>query len=215
VMARLNGLLTEGGLELVNETTYPAETEVDFADIAAQIAELDPDLIIGGTTFDDSVAQIRAYQAAEYQPRIAYFTSGPSLPGPFREAVGDSTEGVFSSVSWFPEAKGHQNVDFTANYLEMFGGSLGDIPEDAANAFTVGQVLQQAVENIDSIENAALIEQLHRGTYDTIVGSLSFDETGAPQGSYMLLQWQGDNFVIVGPSDRAEVDPLPTPKPVW
>jgi hypothetical protein len=31
----------------------------------------------------------------------------------------------------------------------------------------------------------------------------------------MLLQWQGENFVIVGPKDRAEVDPLPAPKPAW
>jgi branched-chain amino acid transport system substrate-binding protein len=75
--------------------------------------------------------------------------------------------------------------------------------------------LQQAIENIESIDNAALIEELHRGTYDTVVGPLSFDETGAPQGNFMLLQWQGDNFVIVGPSDRAEVDPLSPPKPEW
>ena len=99
--------------------------------------------------------------------------------------------------------------------MEMFGGSLGDIPEDAANAFTAGQVLQQAIEEIESIDNAALIEELHRGSYDTVVGSLSFDETGAPQGNYMLLQWQGDTFVIVGPRDRAETDPLPAPKPEW
>ncbi len=97
----------------------------------------------------------------------------------------------------------------------MFGGSLGDIPEDAANAFTAGQVLQQAVEKIESIDNAELIEELHRGTYETVVGSLSFDETGAPQGSYLLLQRQGDNFIIVGPGERAEADPLLSPKPKW
>jgi branched-chain amino acid transport system substrate-binding protein len=215
VMERLKGLLTDGGLELVIESTYPAETTTDFSDIAAEVAEIDPDLILGGTTFADSVAQIQAYQTADYQPRFAYFTSGPAFPQPFREALGDATEGIFSSVSWFPEGNDHQNAEFVAKYLEMYGGSLGDIPEDAANAFTVGQVLQQAVENIGSIDNAALIEELHRGTYDTIVGSLSFDETGAPLGSYMLLQWQGDNFVIVGPADRAEVDALAPPKLEW
>jgi hypothetical protein len=31
----------------------------------------------------------------------------------------------------------------------------------------------------------------------------------------MLLQWQGNTFVIVGPRDRAEVDPLAPPKPEW
>jgi branched-chain amino acid transport system substrate-binding protein len=215
VMDRLKGLLTDGGLELALELTYSGETTTDFTDIAAEVADVDPDLIIGGTQFDDSVGQIQAYQAAGYQPRVAYFTSGPAVPQPFREAIGDATEGIFSSISWFPDGTDYQNAEFVATYLELFGGSLGDIPEDAANAFTVGQILQQAVQNIESIDNTALIEELHRGTYNTIVGSLSFDETGAPLGSYMLLQWQGDNFVIVGPADRAEIDPLSPPKLEW
>jgi branched-chain amino acid transport system substrate-binding protein len=83
-----------------------------------------------------------------------------------------------------------------------------------ANAFTVGQVLQQAVENIGSIDNAALIEELHQGTYDTVVGPLSFDEVGRPQGSFTLLQWQSDTFVIVGPEERVQADPF-WPKPEW
>ncbi len=214
IMERFRGLLINGGLELVFDTIYPQET-TDFSGIADQVATLDPDLIIGGTTLPDSISQIQAYQQADYQPRFAFFTSGPSLPEPFRQALGTATEGIFSAVSWFPEGNDYQNVEFTNKYLEMFGGTLGDVPEDAANAFTAGQVLQQAIEEIGSIDNAALIEELHRGIYETVVGSLSFDETGAPQGSYMLLQWQGDNFVIVGPRDRAETDPLPPPKAEW
>jgi branched-chain amino acid transport system substrate-binding protein len=214
VMARLKGLLTDGGIEQVVDLLYPLDT-TDFSDIASQVAVADPDLIVGGTTFPDSVGQIKAYQAIGYQPRFAFFTSGPSHPVGFRGELGTVTEGVFSAVSWFPEGKDYQNAEFVAKYLEMFGGELGDVPEDAANAFTVGQVMEQAIEKIQSIDNAALIEELHRGTYQTVVGPLGFDETGAPQGSFMLLQWQGENFVIVGPKDRAEVDPLPVPKPAW
>lgn len=214
VMERLKGLFVDGELELVLDVTYPPET-TDFSDIAAQVAELNPDMILGGTVLEDSLGQITAYQAVDYQPRFAFFTTGPSVAVPFREALGPATEGIFSSISWFPEANDYQNAAFVARYMEMFGGTLGDIPEDAANAFTVGQVLQQAVENIGSIDNAALIKELHRGTYKTIVGPLSFDKTGAPQGSFMLLQWQGGNFLIVGPGDRAETDPLPPPKPEW
>jgi branched-chain amino acid transport system substrate-binding protein len=214
VMERLKALLPDGGVELILDMIYPLDT-TDFSDIAEQVAEVDPDLILGGTTLPDSIGQIQAYKAAGYQPRFAFFTSGPATPVGFRKALGPATEGVFSAVSWFPEGKDYQNAEFVARYLEMFGGSLGDVPEDAANAFTVGQVMQQAIEKIGSIDNAALIEELHQGTYQTVVGPLNFDETGAPQGSYMLLQWQGENFVIVGPHDRAEVDPLSGPKPEW
>jgi len=214
VMERLKGLLIDAGLKLVLEQSYDPETK-DFSELASQVAKLDPDLILGGTQFDDSVAQIKAYQAAGFQPRVAFFTSGPSLPEPFRSALGTATEGIFSAVSWFPETNDFQNGDFVTKFIEKFGGSLGDIPEDAANAFTAGQILQQAVANAESIDNAKLIEALHRGTYNTVVGPLSFDEVGKPQGNYLLLQWHGDNFVIVGPRDRAETDPLQLPKPKW
>jgi branched-chain amino acid transport system substrate-binding protein len=214
VMENLKGLLTEGGMELVFDEIYAPET-TDFSSIATQVADLNPDLIVGGTVLEDSIGQIRAYQEAGYQPRIAYFTTGPSLPGPFREALGNATEGVFASISWFPEADEPQNADFVAKYVEMFGGAASDIPEDAANAFTVGQVLQQAAENINSIDNAGLIEDLHQSTYQTVVGPLSFDEVGAPQGSFMLLQWQSDKFVIVGPEGRAQAEALAPPKPEW
>jgi branched-chain amino acid transport system substrate-binding protein len=212
VMEPLKTKLTEGGLELVFDQIYPPETSTSA--IALQVADLNPDLIIGGTQLEDSIGQIRAYQEAGYQPRGGFFTSGPSLPGPFREGLGSSTEGIFACISWFPEAEEHQNADFVAKYIEMFGGKAGDIAEDSANAFTVGQVLQQAVENINSIDNAQLIEDLHKSTYDTIVGPLSFDEVGKPKGSYMLLQWQGDTFVIVGPGGGERGETV-WPKPEW
>jgi len=213
VMDGVKSALTAGGVELVFDEIYAPET-TDFSSIAIQVADLNPDLIVGGTQLEDSVGQIRAYQEAGYQPRIAFFTTGPSLPGPFREGVGSATEGVFASISWFPEAEEYQNADMVAKYIEMFGGNAGDIPEDVANAFTVGQVLQQAVEKVGSVDNAALIEELHKGTYQTVVGPLSFDELGQPQGSFMLLQWQGDTFKIVGPSERKRAEPI-VPKPEW
>lgn len=213
VMDSIKATLTGAGMELVFDEIYAPET-TDFSSIAIQVADLDPDLIVGGTVLEDSIGQVRAYQEAGYQPRIAFFTTGPSLPGPFKEGLGDATEGIFASISWFPEAEEFQNADMVAKYIDMFGGEAGNIPEDVANAFTVGQVLKQAVEKIGSLDNAALIQELHQGTYDTVVGPLSFDEVGRPQGSFMLLQWQGDTFAIVGPGDRARAEPI-VPKPEW
>lgn len=214
VMNRMRFLLSGyGKLTLVMNEIYATDL-TDFSAIATKIAALNPDLIVGGTVLEDSVGQIRAYREAGYQPRGAFFTTGPSLPKPFREGVGRATEAVFASMSWFPEAKEYQNEEFVATYIKKFGGSPEDIEEDSANAFTVGQVLLQAVEKIKSIDNKALIEELHRGTYKTVVGPLSFDAAGRPKGSFMLLQWQGPRFVIVYPPNRAQARPI-WPKPRW
>lgn len=214
VMDRLKALLSEyGKIRLVLNEVYAPDT-TDFSAIATKVAALNPDLIVGGTVLEDSVGQIRAYREAGYQPRGAFFTTGPSLPGPFREALGPATEGIFAAISWFPGAKDYQNAEFVRTFVQMFGGTPDDIAEDAANAFTVGQVLQQAVEKIKSLDNKALIEELHRGTYKSIVGPLSFDAVGRPKGSFMVLQWRGSRFMIVAPDNRAEARPV-WPKPRW
>jgi len=214
VMRRMKFLLSAyGGLKLVLDEVYAPDL-TDFSAIATKVAALNPDLIVGGTILEDSVGQIRAYREAGYQPRGAFFTTGPSLPKPFREGLGRATEGIFAAMSWFAEAKEYQNAEFVAKYIEMFGGSADDIDEDSANAFTVGQVLQQAAEKIKSIDNKALIEELHRGTYKTVVGPLSFDAAGRPKGSFLLLQWRGPKFLIVYPPKRAQAAPA-WPKPRW
>lgn len=204
-------LLTEGGLTSVLKEVYPPDTK-DFSSIAAKVADLNPDLILGGTIFEDSVAQIQAYMAAGYQPRGAFFTTGPSLPKEFSEALGSATEGIFSAISWFEESTIETNPEFVAAFHEKYGAD--PIAEDSANAYTVGQVLQQAVENTQSIDNAKLIEEMHSATFTTVVGPLKFDEVGKPQGSFMILQWQGGKYAIVYPDFAKQSEPV-WPKPEW
>jgi branched-chain amino acid transport system substrate-binding protein len=204
-------LLTAGGMTSVLKEIYPPDTK-DFSSIAAKVADLDPDLILGGTIFEDTVGQIQGYVQAGYQPRGAFFTTGPSLPKEFREALGPATEGVFSAISWFEASATETNPEFVAAFHEKFGAD--PIAEDSANAYTVGQVLQQAVENTQSIDNAKLIDEMHSATFSTVVGPLAFDEVGRPQGSFMILQWRGDSYFIVYPDFAMQADPL-WPKPAW
>lgn len=204
-------LLTDGGMTSVLKEVYPPDTK-DFSSIAAKVADLDPDLILGGTIFEDSVGQIQAYIEAGYQPRGAFFTTGPSLPKEFNEALGSATEGIFSAISWFEDSTAGDNADFVAAFHAKNGPD--PIAEDSANAYTVGQVLQQAVENTGSIDNATLIEEMHSATFNTVVGPLKFDEVGRPQGSFMILQWQGGTYVIVYPDFAKQADPV-WPKPEW
>jgi len=195
----------------VMKEVYPADTK-DFSSIAAKVADLDPDLILGGTIFEDSVGQIQAYIQAGYQPRGAFFTTGPSLPKEFSEALGTSTEGVFSAISWYEESTTETNPEFVAAFHAKYGAD--PIAEDSANAYTVGQIVQQAVENTQSIDNAKLIDEMHSATFTTVVGPLKFDEVGRPQGSFMILQWLGGKLTIVYPDFAQQAEPV-WPKPEW
>jgi branched-chain amino acid transport system substrate-binding protein len=134
------------------------------------------------------------------------------VPTTFRAALGENNEGIFSAISWFPEAPTFQNGELVSRYVQLYQGTAQDVAEDAANAFTAGQVLEQAVANVGSVDNAALIADMHRSTYQTVVGPLNFDAVGKPRGSYMILQWLGPTYVGVAPENRQQRKPMwPTP----
>jgi branched-chain amino acid transport system substrate-binding protein len=215
-MATAEGVRTEleaNGIETVFTETYPPE-QTDFATIAAEIADSGAELVVGGTQFEDAVGLVRGMQELGYQPMAVIMTTGPTLPD-FDEAVGGAAEGIFSPVGWSLDADLPSNVAFIESYRAMFDGE--DPSEDPANAYTVGQVVAQAVEAVGSVEDqAALRDYIRENEFETVVGPLSFNERGEPQGAHMILQWQGGTMEIVLAPDESAVTSEPIyPKPAW
>jgi branched-chain amino acid transport system substrate-binding protein len=59
-----------------------------------------------------------------------------------------------------------------------------------------------------------LIDFVRGNQIDTVVGPLSWDETGKPKGAHMIQQWIGNEIKIVLPANAKEADFL-YPKPAW
>jgi branched-chain amino acid transport system substrate-binding protein len=157
---------------------------------------------------------VRSLQQLGYSPPLLFQTSAPSNAGQYSDGVGvANTEGVFYTVSWNERASTPRNADFVKRYAEMWGGETP--AEDAADAFAAGQVLQAAVEAVGRIDQTALADWLRANQVETILGTLSWDDTGAPESRFLLAQWQGGQVEIVAPADRATTDRIVNPKPAW
>jgi branched-chain amino acid transport system substrate-binding protein len=63
------------------------------------------------------------------------------------------------------------------------------------------------------VDNATLIDEM-LALPTAVVGPLKFDEVGRPEGSFMILQWQGGTYVMVYPDFAKQADPV-WPKPKW
>jgi branched-chain amino acid transport system substrate-binding protein len=212
VIDTMKAALEQLGVETVYSSVYPPDT-TNFDTIASAIANKNPDLVAQGAVFEDGVGLIRSMQKANFNPKMLFQTSAPSNGTQYSDAIGvENTEGVFYSVSWSAEAEYPLNAEFVANYEEMFGGIP---PEDAADAFAAAQVLQAAVEAVGEIDQEAIKDWLHENTVSTILGDLSWDETGAPQAAFLLGQWQSGQPEIVLPSDVATTEQTINPKPDW
>jgi len=119
-------------------------------------------------------------------------------------------------AGWTPDATAYGNDKFVSEFIAKYGGKAADISADAAEAYSVGQVVDQASAKAGSIDNTKLIATLHTGTYNTVQGPMSFDATGKPQGGVgvYIEQWQGGNAIFVYPSTVASAKPE-YPKKNW
>src|SRR5215210_402527 len=206
--------LEAAGVQTVYSKVYPPETK-NFDAIASALAAKKPDVIGQGSAgLEDGVNLDRALIKVGYSPKQEFQASTPSFADQFSNAIGlENTEGIFYAVSYHVDAKTPGNDEFLAAYRDKFGG---DPPEDAADGYAAAQVLQAAVEGVGSIDDQqALSEWLHSNSVDTILGTLSWDETGAPQQAFLLAQWQNGDEEVVAPEDAATSDTIVNPKPAW
>ena len=201
------------GVKTVYSKVYPADT-TNFQTIASSIKSKAPDLIAQGAVFEDGVGLVRSLKQLDYSPKILFQTSAPSNAGQYSSGIGEAnTEGVFYTVSWDQDASTPKNSDFVSAYKAAYNND--DPAEDAADAFAAAEVLQEAVTKTNSFDQDKLQTWLHANPVTTILGPLSWNEKGEPQGNFLLAQWQSGAVEVVAPKDAATTTKVVNPKPPW
>jgi branched-chain amino acid transport system substrate-binding protein len=202
----IRAVLEKAGIQTVYKTTYAIDTK-NFDSIVAAMKGSNPDVVVHGATFEDGVGLTRAMLKAGFTPKFFYETSTPSFADQYVKAVGEgNTEGVMYAVSYSPEADTPGNSEFVAEYKKQFGTDIP--PEDAADAYAAAQVMQAAVEAVGSIDDQAkLADWLRANSVNTILGPLSWNDDGSPQGEFLIGQWIKGTAEIVLPPEVATAKP--------
>jgi branched-chain amino acid transport system substrate-binding protein len=202
-------IFSKAGIKTVYRETYTIDNP-NYDGIASAIKSRNPDVVVHGATFEDGVGMVRALRKSGFTPKMLYQTTAPSLGDQYSKAIGkQTTEGVFYAVSHSKEAKTPGNEEFVAKYQEMFGGD--EVPEDAADAYATAQVLQAAVKAVGTIDRKRQLELadwLRENEVDTILGPLTWDDLGRPEGEFLVGQWQSGVPEIVLPEEAATSDKI-------
>jgi branched-chain amino acid transport system substrate-binding protein len=200
------------GIKTVYYQVYDPST-TNFDPIASAIASARPQMIIQGAVADDGAQFVRSLQKLSYNPKILFQTNAPTDEA-YPSAIGGAANanGVFTAQSWSATAAYPGNAAFVAAYTKMFGAPP---TEDAANSYTAGQVLADAVSAVGSLDQQALASWLHANAVSTIVGPLKWDKEGDPEGSLLLSQWQHGTLQIVAPASAATSKTVLLAKPSW
>jgi branched-chain amino acid transport system substrate-binding protein len=205
----IEAILEPAGIRTVYRETYTIDNP-NLDGIAGALKARNPDVVVHGATFEDGVGMVRALRKANFTPKMLYQTTAPSLGDQYSGALGEgNTEGIFYGVSHSKEAETPGNPEFVAKYQEMFGGE--EVPEDAADAYAAAQVLEAAVKAVGTIERQRQIELadwLRENEVDTILGPLSWDDDGRPEGEFLVGQWQSGVPEIILPEEAATTEEI-------
>lgn len=174
----------------VDETMYEAITagDKDFTALITKMKEAGVDVIYLGGYHTE--AGLITRQANE-QGLAAKMMSGDALvTDEYWAITGDTGEGTLMTFSPDPRKN-----EVAAPVVEEFVAAGYD-PE-GYTLYTYGaiQAWAQAVEKAGSTDLDAVIEQLHGNEFETVLGTISFDEKGDVQGSnYVVYEWDDGTY---------------------
>jgi branched-chain amino acid transport system substrate-binding protein len=209
-------LLTNLGIKSVYSNIFAEDG--DYKGPAQQAAQAGAQLVVLGSTDVPTVQQfMQAFEQAHYTPKFFIAAAGPDQGGAFTSAVGvGNADGMMVPDGWYPEYPSKTSEQLVDEYVKEFGGTKSGVNADVAEAYSVGQIVDQAVTATGGTNNAKIIAYLHSGvTLSSVQGSVRFDalgENGA--AAAFVFQWQNGQFVQVLPTSASSAQLL-WPKPAW
>lgn len=211
-------IMQAAGVKTVYKTVFPAEV-TDFTPIANQIAADKPDAVFLGSVDVPTVsAFVHAFIQQHYNPKFFIATAGPDQGAAFVTAVGKGNEnGIFVPNGWYGGSPKADSKQMVKEYIAQYGGTASGISADVAEAYSVGQVLTQAVNATHGFDNKKIIAYLHsKVTLNSVQGPVKFNSVGENTAlQATTFQWQNATLVPTIPvGSPGTVKPI-LPKPAW
>jgi len=211
-------LLSNLGVKTVYSNIF-AETQSAYKGPAQAVATSGAQLVVLGSTDVPTVQTfMQVFEQNHYTPKLFIAASGPDQGNAFTSAVGvGNANGVMVPNGWYPGYDNAASEQMVREYVAQYGGSPSGVNADVAEAYSVGQILAQAVKATGGTDNAKIIAYLHSGvTLSSVQGPVRFDalgENGA--AAAFVFQWQDGNFDQVLPGKMAGSQTILDPKPPW
>jgi branched-chain amino acid transport system substrate-binding protein len=211
-------ILQNAGVKTLSSKVFPAEV-ADYTPIATEMASSKADVAVLGSVDVPTVsAFVHAFIQQHYDPKVFIATSGPDQGAAFVKAVGKGNQnGIMVPNGWYAGYRKADSEQLVKEYIAKYGGTPSDINADVAEAYSVGQVIAQAVAADKSLDNQKIISYLHSGvTLDSVQGPVKFDALGENLAQKTLtFQWQKAVLEQTLPTTATGSKPPQFPKAAW
>jgi branched-chain amino acid transport system substrate-binding protein len=181
-------------LKVVYDRTYPPAT-TDFAPIVRAVQAANPDMFVICSYPLDSVGMVRAVSELGFKPKMI----GGAMVGiqatVFKTQLGPLLNGFTNYDFWLPLPK----MDFpgVADLIKKYQSRAQAEGVDPLGYYMVPwgyaqlQVLQEAIEKTNSIDDKKIADYIRANTFKTVVGDVKFGAKGEwAQGRILQVQFQ-------------------------
>jgi branched-chain amino acid transport system substrate-binding protein len=208
--------VSEAGLTTVLDEAYSPET-TDFGPLINKIISAGADVLLGGGHYPDGATLAR--QLYDHKAGLRWVTLLVAPDSPNFATLGEAAVGVSVPSQWEPQVSfkpdfGPTAAEFTQRFQAKYAIEPG---YHAAGGYAAGLLLQRAVEQADSPEQAKVAAVLNSMDVTTMFGRTKFStnakEHGLQTGHEMVVaQWQrkGGNLVkeVIWPKSAKTADIL-------
>ena len=177
------------GFNLVYDQSYPPST-TDFAPVIRAVQAANPDIVYIGAYPPDNVGIIRAANEIGLRPKIMGGAMIGMLVTPIKVQLGPIANGLITGENFAAASAGQ--IAGAADFLKRYGERAVVAKIDPLGfawgpfAYSAGQVLEQAVTAIKSLDQDRLAEYMHKASFKTVSGDFSFGKDGEWSTSRML-----------------------------
>jgi len=176
------------GFKIIYDKNYPPST-VDFTPVVRAIAARDPDLLVVCSYPLDTVGIVKEMHEVGFKPKMW----GGAMVGlqstALKAQLGPLLNGIVNFETWMP-VKARETAD-SVDFLNKYKARAKTAGTDALAYFPVMayadlQVLGEAVAATKSLKDDVLAAYMHRATFKTVVGDITFGENGEWTEDHML-----------------------------
>jgi branched-chain amino acid transport system substrate-binding protein len=206
------------GIKTLYSHIFPEEVadyQAPADDVAATGAQM---VVLGSVDVPTVNAFMTAFEQQHYNPKIFIAAAGPDQGAGFTSVVGTANaNGMMVPDAWYGGSANPLSRVMVSAYIAKYGGTASGINADVAEAYSVGEVVQQAVTHNKSLSNSALISYLHSGaTLQSVQGPVRFNALGENLvATAFIFQWQNGRFVQILPRGAPGSVKVLYPKPHW
>ena len=206
--AALEAAFKEKGIQIIEKKSYPLGVK-DLKPVLNDIKLKNPDAFISLSYPPDTFLVTAQARELAFNPKAFYAAVGAAFPI-YRDKLGPTVEGVMGLGTWNPKSSPAAKAYFDAHVAKH-----KKEPDRwaSAHAWAALQIMEQAVAKV-GLDRKALRDAIASSEFDTVIGKVRFRNGENVSTPGVVSQWQGREFEVVWPPDRATSSAL-HPKPSW